>query len=134
MMIARGWPSPGSVRFRGLLDRGEGRRNALVRGLGAVGDLRFGAVAVPVVEPGDAGGQELPGLGDLRPGVHRGERVAPPHPPAVDLEGELPAAVRRYDLGSGLPGPLGQFVAPGEPGPGPGSVTVVPPAGLADRA
>jgi hypothetical protein len=36
--------------FRGLLDRGEGDRNAPVRGLGAVGDLGFGVVAVPVVE------------------------------------------------------------------------------------
>src|SRR5580693_2660242 len=52
------------------------------------------------MEPGDAVGEELPGLGDLRPAVHGGERVAPPDPGAADHEGELPAAVRRHDLGA----------------------------------
>src|SRR3954451_23936576 len=109
-------------RLGGPLDGGQGDRDAAAGGLGALGGRVLGVAPVPVVEPGDAAGQELPRLGDLRAAVHRGERVAPPDPDAADHPGELTAAIRRHDLRTRLPGPSGQLVAAGEPGPGPGAV------------
>jgi len=65
---ARPRPRPGrSWRFSRPLDRGEGDGDAGVRGLGTVGDLRPRCGPVPLLEPGDAGGQELPGFRQLVP-------------------------------------------------------------------
>ncbi len=49
-----------SRRFRGLLDRSEGRRDAGVRSRNAVVDLGLGVCPVTLVEQGDAVGEELP--------------------------------------------------------------------------
>jgi arginase len=50
----------GSIQFCGLSDRGQSHGDAPARGLGAIGDLSLSVLAEPLVEPGDAVGQELP--------------------------------------------------------------------------
>src|ERR1022692_962175 len=123
-----------SLRFSCPLDRSERHRDAGARSLGAVGDLCLRIVCVPFLEPGQAGGQELPGLRHSRPAVNRDEGIAPAHPGAPDNERELLATLSHHDFGTRLPGSPGYFVPAGEPGTCPGSSFVVPPARRADRA
>jgi hypothetical protein len=49
-----------SFRFGGLLERGERHRDAQVRSLGAIGDLGVSVGAEPLLEHGEAAGEELP--------------------------------------------------------------------------
>jgi hypothetical protein len=52
-----------SFRLGRLLDRGQRHRNPAVRVLRTAGDLRLRLRSVPLLEPGDAGREELPRLG-----------------------------------------------------------------------
>jgi len=118
----------------GLLDRGEGDRNAAAGRRAALADLGLRLIAVALAEAGQAGRQEGPGLGQLGAAVRRGEGVAPAHPAVVHLERELAAAFGRHDLGAGLPDPVRCLVPAGEPGAGARAGALVPPAGRADGA
>jgi Glycosyltransferase family 87 len=124
----------GSPRLGRLLDRGERHRDPAVRVLRAPGDLRLRLRSVALLEPGDASREELPRLGQPCPPVDRSERVSPAHIAAADHEGELPARLGHHNLAAGLPGSAGLLVPAGEPGTHLRASTVIPPAGLADRA
>jgi hypothetical protein len=54
---------PESLRLSRLLDRGQRHWDPAVRVLRAAGDLRLRLRSVPLLEPGDAGREELPRLG-----------------------------------------------------------------------
>src|SRR4051812_42870569 len=97
-------------------------------------DVRFGLLAPPLMEASDAGGQELPMLGEPRAAVSRFEGESPAHPAVVDLPRELATRIGDDNPAAGLPGPLGKLIASGEPRADARAVALVPPAGFADRA
>src|SRR5258708_1146202 len=98
------------LSFRDALDRGQGLGDAGVRLLHPVADLRRALVPEALFEELDAGGEELPRLGDLGAAVDRGEGVAPARDRAVHRERELPAGIGGHDLRARLPRALGQLV------------------------
>src|SRR6478736_168311 len=61
------------------------------------------------------------------------ECVSPTHPAVVDLPGELAAGIRCDHPAPRLPRPLREFIATGEPRADAWAVSLVPPAGAADR-
>src|SRR4051812_36691554 len=116
------------------LDRGQCRRDARVRGPGAVLDLRVGVGAVLLVEHGQTLRPEVPRLRQPGASVDRLERESPAHIAGTDEPREFHTRFGPDHLTARLPGASRYLVVPGEMRADPRPVAVVPPAPGADRA